>query len=97
MALDIPDELPDWGLAPPVVVADADYGDNAGFRDEWTARTACSVVPAAVPECSGTAMSGSEGSAARYSHLASTSSPSTAPPACPRARDVGGVEVTAVA
>jgi hypothetical protein len=97
MALGIPDELPAWGLAPPVVAADADYGDNAGFRGELSARTGCSVVPVAVPECSGTAMSGSEGSAARYSHLASTSSPSTAPPACPRARAADGAEVAAVA
>lgn len=31
-ALDIVDELADWGMVPPVVVADAGYGQNADFR-----------------------------------------------------------------
>src|SRR3954453_1123421 len=38
LALDMLDELAGWGLAPPVVVADAGYGDNAEFRDGLTAR-----------------------------------------------------------
>ena len=38
LALDMLDELAGWGLAPPVVVADAGYGDNAEFRDGITAR-----------------------------------------------------------
>jgi SRSO17 transposase len=33
LALDIFDELAGWGLVPPVVVADAGYGQNADFRD----------------------------------------------------------------
>ncbi|MGW0711776.1 IS701 family transposase [Streptomyces sp. NPDC002643] len=33
LALDILDELAGWGLVPPVVVADAGYGQNADFRD----------------------------------------------------------------
>src|SRR5215213_10551744 len=32
LALDMLDELAGWGLAPPVVAADAGYGDNADFR-----------------------------------------------------------------
>ena len=38
LALDMLDELAGWGLAPPVVVADAGYGDAAEFRDELTSR-----------------------------------------------------------
>ena len=38
LALDMLDELAGWQLAPPVVVADAGYGDNADFRDGLTAR-----------------------------------------------------------
>src|SRR3954447_10009094 len=38
LALDMIDELAGWALAPPVVVADAGYGDIAGFRDELTSR-----------------------------------------------------------
>ncbi|MGW7383899.1 IS701 family transposase [Streptomyces sp. NPDC054794] len=33
LALDSIDELAGWGLVPPVVVADAGYGQNADFRD----------------------------------------------------------------
>ncbi|MCF1512746.1 IS701 family transposase [Streptomyces glomeratus] len=33
LALDIIDELAGWGLLPPVLVADAGYGQNADFRD----------------------------------------------------------------
>ena len=44
LALDMLDELAGWGLAPPVVAADAGYGDNAGFRDELTARGWAYVV-----------------------------------------------------
>nr|WSZ12115.1 IS701 family transposase [Streptomyces canus]WSZ20465.1 IS701 family transposase [Streptomyces canus]WSZ20528.1 IS701 family transposase [Streptomyces canus] len=33
LALDIFDELAGWGMVPPVVVADAGYGQNADFRD----------------------------------------------------------------
>jgi SRSO17 transposase len=33
LALDMLDELAGWGLVPPVVVADAGYGNNADFRD----------------------------------------------------------------
>ena len=38
------DELTGWGLAPPVVVADAAYGDAADFRDGVTARGGSWVV-----------------------------------------------------
>jgi SRSO17 transposase len=38
LALDMLDELAGWGLTPPLVVADAGYGDNADFRDGLTAR-----------------------------------------------------------
>src|SRR4051812_1148713 len=38
LALDMIDELAGWGLAPPVVVADAGYGDSAEFRDGLTSR-----------------------------------------------------------
>jgi SRSO17 transposase len=44
LALDMLDELAGWGLAPPVVVADAGYGDNADFRDGITARGWAFVV-----------------------------------------------------
>ena len=32
------DELTDWGLAPPVIVADAGYGDNGLFRTALSTR-----------------------------------------------------------
>ena len=38
LALDTLDELAGWGLVPPVVVADAGYGQNAAFRDGLTGR-----------------------------------------------------------
>src|SRR3954465_7550425 len=44
LALDMLDELAGWGLAPPVVVADAGYGDIAEFRDGLSARGRAWVV-----------------------------------------------------
>jgi SRSO17 transposase len=44
LALDMLDELAGWQLAPPVVVSDAGYGDNAEFRDGLTARGWAYVV-----------------------------------------------------
>src|SRR5215212_5881829 len=44
LALDMVDELAGWGLAPPVVVADAGYGDIAAFRDGLSARGRAWVV-----------------------------------------------------
>jgi SRSO17 transposase len=44
LALEMIDELVGWGLAPPVVVADAGYGDIAEFRDGLTARGRAWVV-----------------------------------------------------
>jgi SRSO17 transposase len=44
LALDMIDELAGWGLAPPVVVADAGYGDIAEFRDGLSARGRAWVV-----------------------------------------------------
>jgi SRSO17 transposase len=38
LALDTFDELAGWGLVPPVVVADAGYGQNADFRDGLSER-----------------------------------------------------------
>ncbi len=38
LALDSIDELAGWGLVPPVVVADAGYGQNADFRDGLSGR-----------------------------------------------------------
>lgn len=38
LALDVFDELAGWGMIPPAVVADADYGQNADFRDGLTER-----------------------------------------------------------
>lgn len=38
LALDVFDELAGWGLVPPVVVADAGYGQNADFRDNLDGR-----------------------------------------------------------
>ncbi|WP_405552102.1 IS701 family transposase [Streptomyces canus] len=38
LALDTLDELAGWGLVPPVVVADAGYGQNADFRDGLAGR-----------------------------------------------------------
>src|SRR5688572_31116310 len=40
LALEMLDELADWGLRPPVVVADAGYGNNADFRAGITGRGA---------------------------------------------------------
>ncbi|GHE38347.1 hypothetical protein GCM10018782_10710 [Streptomyces griseoaurantiacus] len=44
MALDTIDELAGWGLVPPVVVADAGYGQNADFRDGLEHRSIDYVV-----------------------------------------------------
>src|SRR4051812_20873234 len=44
LALDMIDELAGWGLAPPLVVADAGYGDSAEFRDGLSARGRAWVV-----------------------------------------------------
>src|SRR5215218_7546671 len=44
LALDMIDELAGWGLSPPVVVADAGYGDIAEFRDGLSARCRAWVV-----------------------------------------------------
>jgi SRSO17 transposase len=44
LALDIIDELAGWGLVPPVVVADAGYGQNADFRDGLEHRSIDYVV-----------------------------------------------------
>src|SRR3954471_3565605 len=44
LALDMIDELAGWGLTPPLVAADAGYGDNADFRDGLTARGWAFVV-----------------------------------------------------
>jgi SRSO17 transposase len=44
LALDMLDELAGWGLAPPVVVADAGYGESAAFRDGLSARGRAWVV-----------------------------------------------------
>src|SRR3954468_13723414 len=44
LALDMIDELAGWGLAAPVVVADAGYGDIAEFRDGRSARGRAWVV-----------------------------------------------------
>lgn len=38
LALEMIDELVDWGCAPPVVVADADYGDRGLLRTALTTR-----------------------------------------------------------
>lgn len=38
------DELGDWGLAPPIVVADAGYGDNGFFRTALTTRGLAYIV-----------------------------------------------------
>jgi SRSO17 transposase len=38
IALDLIDELDRWGLAPPLVIADSDYGINVAFRDGLAAR-----------------------------------------------------------
>lgn len=38
IALDLLDELDQWGLAPPLVVADSDYGTNVAFRTGLSAR-----------------------------------------------------------
>jgi SRSO17 transposase len=44
LALEMLDELAGWGLTPPVVAADAGYGDNADFRNGVTARGRAYVV-----------------------------------------------------
>ncbi len=44
LALDMLDELAGWGLCPPVVVADAGYGNNADFRAGIAARGSHYVV-----------------------------------------------------
>jgi SRSO17 transposase len=44
LALDTIDELAGWGLVPPVVVADAGYGQNADFRDGLEHRSIDYVV-----------------------------------------------------
>src|SRR5947209_3814510 len=44
LALDMLDELAGWRLAPPVVVADAGYGNNADFRAGIDARGWCYMV-----------------------------------------------------
>lgn len=38
LALEMIDELTDWGLAPPVIVTDAGYGDNGLFRTALSTR-----------------------------------------------------------
>jgi SRSO17 transposase len=43
-AVDALDELAEWGLVPPVVVADAGYGQNAGFRAALAERGVSYVV-----------------------------------------------------
>src|SRR4051812_30181833 len=44
LAREMLEELAGWQLAPPVVVADAGYGDNAEFREGLTARGRAYVV-----------------------------------------------------
>ncbi|MCX4645360.1 MULTISPECIES: IS701 family transposase [unclassified Streptomyces] len=44
LALDTLDELAGWGLVPPVLVADAGYGQNADFRDGLERRSIGYVV-----------------------------------------------------
>ncbi|MCT9094374.1 IS701 family transposase [Streptomyces sp. ASQP_92] len=44
LALEILDELAGWGLVPPVLVADAGYGQNADFRDGLERRSIGYVV-----------------------------------------------------
>ena len=44
LALDMLDELAGWELTPPLVAADAGYGDNADFRNGITARGRAFVV-----------------------------------------------------
>jgi SRSO17 transposase len=44
LALDVLDELADWGRTPPLVVADAGYGQNARFRAALTDRAIPYVV-----------------------------------------------------
>jgi SRSO17 transposase len=44
LALDMIDELAGWGVAPPVVVTDAGYGDIVEFRDGLTGRGRAWVV-----------------------------------------------------
>jgi SRSO17 transposase len=38
IALDLLDEAADWGLRPPLVIADSDYGTNVAFRQGLSAR-----------------------------------------------------------
>ena len=44
LALDMIDELDQWGQRPPVVCADAGYGNNAGFRHGLAARGLSYIV-----------------------------------------------------
>ncbi len=44
LALEMFDELAGWELRPPVVIADAGYGNNADFRAGISARGSCYVV-----------------------------------------------------
>jgi SRSO17 transposase len=49
LALDTLDELAWWGLRPPLVAADAGYGEIAAFRQAWTTAgspTSCRSRPA---------------------------------------------------
>ncbi|WSL23837.1 transposase [Streptomyces sp. NBC_01280] len=45
LALDDLDALARWGLVPPVMVADADYGQNADFPPGWPTRTSAMWWP----------------------------------------------------
>jgi SRSO17 transposase len=38
IALELLDEVSEWGLTPPLVIADSDYGTNVAFRNALTAR-----------------------------------------------------------
>jgi SRSO17 transposase len=44
LALDMIDELMDWGPQPPLIVSDSGYGDNAESRHELAARALAYVV-----------------------------------------------------
>jgi SRSO17 transposase len=52
LVLDMLDELGAWGLVPPVLVADAGYGEVGEFRQGWTtarSRTWCRSRPTPAP------------------------------------------------
>lgn len=76
LALEMTDEAASWGWAPPVVAADAGYGDTTGFRLGLDARSipyvlavkvSTSAYPAdAVPETVPTAGGRGSPSAPRY-------------------------------